>query len=123
MRLAPCHYTFQVFVHEDKLSGVLTQRSCDFPIGVPYNIAFYSGLIYMLAQQTGYRPYEFVHHAVDSHIYINQIEAVEEYLNRPEISCPKLNLRKASSITEYSVDDFDIQDYNPGLPIKIPVAV
>jgi thymidylate synthase len=123
MRLPPCHYTFQVFVHEDKLSGVLTQRSCDFPVGVPYDIAIYSGLIYMLAQQTGYYPYEFVHHTIDSHIYVNQIEAVEEYLSRPEIDCPKLNLKKAKDIDSYSIADFEIIDYNPGSTIKIPVAV
>lgn len=123
MRLAPCHYTFQVFVHEDKLSGVLTQRSCDFPVGVPYNIAFYSALIHLLAQQTGYRPYEFVHHTIDSHIYINQIEAVEEYLSRESVDCPKLNLKKAKDIGSYSLEDFEVVDYNPHPVIKIPVAV
>ena len=123
MRLAPCHYTFQVFVHEDKLSGVLTQRSCDFPVGVPYNICFYSALIHMLSQQTGYKPYEFVHHTIDSHIYVDQIEAVEEYLSRPKVDCPKLEVEPASDIDSYTMDNFKITDYNPQPVIKIPVAV
>lgn len=123
MRLAPCHYTFQVFVYEDNLSGVLTQRSCDFPVGVPYNICFYSALLYMLAQQTGLKPYEFVHNTIDSHIYVDQIEAVEEYLSRPQLDCPKLELEPAPDIDSYTIDNFKITDYNPQPIIKIPVAV
>lgn len=123
MRLPPCHYTFQVFVHDGKLSGLLTQRSCDFPIGIPANIQFYSALIYMLAQQCGYEPYEFVHSTVDSHIYVNQIEAVEEYLARPKSDSPKLKLNQAKDIYSYSLDDFELVDYNPLPKIEIPVAV
>ena len=123
MRLPPCHYTFQLYVHDDKLSGMLTQRSCDFPVGVPANVQFYSALIYMLAQQCGFVPYEFVHSTVDSHIYVDQISAVEEYLGRDKPNSPKLVLRKAASITEYGVDDFKVVDYNPLPTIKIPVAV
>ena len=123
MRLPPCHYTFQVFIHDDKMSGVLTQRSCDFPVGVPYNIAFYSALIYLLAQQTGYAPYEFVHHTIDSHIYVNQIEGVKEYLSREKMPCPKLILRKRDKIGEYNVDDFQLDNYNPQKVISFPVAV
>lgn len=122
-RLPPCHYTFQTFVHENKLSGILTQRSCDFPIGVPANIQFYSSLIYMLAQQTGLEPYEFIHNTSDSHIYANQIEAVEEYLARPKVDSPKMKLNKAKDIFSYKLDDFEIIDYNPLEAIKIPVAV
>lgn len=123
MKLPPCHYTFQVFVADGKLSGLLTQRSCDFPIGIPANIQFYSALIYMLAQQCGYEPYEFVHSTVDSHIYVNQIGAVEEYLARPKPDSPKLKLTKAEDIYSYKMQDFELVDYSPLDKIEIPVAV
>jgi len=123
MRLPPCHYTFQLYVSDNKLSGMLTQRSCDFPIGVPANIQFYSALIYMLAQQCGYEPFEFVHSTADSHIYVNQIPAVEEYLSREKPYSPKLQLNKAKDIYSYSVNDFVLLDYNPLEKIEIPVAV
>ena len=122
-RLPPCHYTFQVFVHEDKLTGMLTQRSCDFPIGIPANIQFYSALIYMLAQQTGLKPYEFVHTTADSHIYLNQMEAVEQYLSRPAGDSPKLKLNQAADILSYKPEDFELVDYKPQMAITIPVAV
>ncbi len=123
MRLAPCHYSFQVFVDEDRLSGMLTQRSCDFPIGVPANIQFYSALTYMLAQQVGLKPYEFVHSTADSHIYEDQVEQVEEYLSRPKPDSPKLELKKADDIESYTLDSFKIVNYNPESKINIPVAV
>lgn len=125
MRLPPCHYTFQVFTHEDKISGLLTQRSCDFPVGVPFNIAFYSALLYMLGQQTGFKPYEFVHSTVDSHIYADQIEAVEQYLERVKPNSPKLDIKKADDIFSYRPEDFELVKgtYSPLPPIKIPVAV
>jgi len=120
-----CHYTYQVFVDPDKgrLSGMLTQRSCDFPIGVPFNIAFYSALTMMLAQQTGYTPHEFVHSTVDSHIYLNQMEAVEEYLRRPKPDSPKLVIKAALDIFSYTMDSFEVVGYKPQPKIKIPVAV
>lgn len=123
MRLPPCHYTFQVFVNDGKLSGHLTQRSCDFPIGVPFNIAFYSALLYLLAQQCDLEPFEFVHTTVDSHIYVDQIEKVEEYLAREKPDSPKLVINKAPDIFSYKPHDFQIVDYHPQPKMEIPVAV
>lgn len=124
MRLPPCHYTFQIMIDDDgNMTGELTQRSCDFPIGVPANIQFYSALIYMIAQQTGYKPYEFVHSTVDSHIYADQMDAVKKYLDTPIIDSPKLVLNKAENIESYKMDDFKLEGFNSGPKIEIPVAV
>lgn len=124
MRLPPCHYCFHVFIDSQKrMSLLLNQRSCDFPVGVPANIQFYSALCYMLAQQTGYKPYQFIHHAEDAHIYLDQIDRVHEYLSREPKPSPKLTLNKAKDIFSYKVSDFVIQEYDPHPPIKMPVAV
>lgn len=124
MRLAPCHYSYQVLIDDEGLmTGMLTQRSCDFPVGVPANIQFYSALTMMLAQQTGFKAHEFVHSTADSHIYDDQIEAVEKYLAAPVVNSPRLAIRKALDITSYQLDDFEVTEYNPGPKIEIPVAV
>lgn len=123
MRLPPCHVLFQLFVHENKLSGQLYQRSCDFPVGVPFNIAFYSAMIHVLAQQSGLEPYEFVWTGGDCHIYEDQVEGVEEYLSRSKPDSPRLILKPADSISEYTPEHFAIEDYNPQPRITIPVAV
>ncbi len=124
MRLPPCHYCFHVFIDTKKrMTLLLNQRSCDFPVGVPANIQFYSALCYMLAQQTGYTPYQFIHHCEDAHIYVDQVDQVKEYLSREAKPSPVLKLNKADSIFGYKMDDFVIEDYNPHPSIRIPVAV
>lgn len=123
-RLPPCHYTFQIFIDDEgRMSGHLTQRSCDWIIGVCANIQFYSALTCMIAQQTGYKPYEFIHEGVDAHIYWDQIDAVKQYLETPVIDSPKLVLNKAEDIYSYKTEDFVLEDFNCGPKIEIPVAV
>lgn len=124
MKLPPCHYTYQVMVDDNgEMTGSLTQRSCDFFIGIPANIQFYSTLTMMLAQQTGYKATEFVHYMVDSHIYYDQIPAVEEYLSLPSYDCPNLTINKADDIYSYKLSDFNLSDYQCGPVVKAPVAV
>ncbi len=124
VKLPTCHYAFQVLVdNQDRLTGVLTQRSGDMLPGVCANKIFYSAFLYMIGQQTGLKPYELVHHIANAHIYVNQLEAAQEYLARPEIGSPKLILNKAEDIFSYKLEDFVIEGYNPGPVIKVPVAV
>jgi len=124
MRLPPCHFVFQLLIDDERrMTGIMVQRSCDFPVGVPANIQFYSALTKMIAQQTDCYPFEFVHVTHDSHIYWDQIEAVEQYLETPYVDSPKLEIRKAADIYSYTPEDFVLTDFNPGPKIDIPVAV
>lgn len=124
VKLPTCHYAFQVLVDsEDRMTGILTQRSGDWLPGVSANIFFYSAFMYMIGQQTGYRPYELVHNVGSAHIYINQIDAAKEYLDRSEISSPKLVLKKADDIFKYNLENFVVENYKFGLPIKVPISV
>lgn len=124
MRLPPCHMMYQVLVDDERrLTGMMYQRSADFPIGIPANIQFYSALTMMIAQQTDCIPHEFVHVTADSHIYADQIEAVEKYLATPLVDSPKLAINKAVDIFSYKPEDFKVTDYTPGPKIEIPVAV
>lgn len=124
MRLPPCHMMYQVLVDDDRnLTGIMYQRSCDFPIGVPANIQFYSALTAMIAQQTDCVAKEFVHVTADSHIYGDQIEAVKRYLDLPKTESPRLKINKAADIFSYEPEDFVISDCHQGPKIDIPVAV
>ena len=53
MALPPCHLLFQFYVINEQLSCQLYQRSADSFLGVPFNIASYSLLTHMVAQQCG----------------------------------------------------------------------
>jgi thymidylate synthase len=124
MRLPPCHLYYQVTVDDaGRLTGFLNQRSCDFPVGVPANIQFYAALTCMVAQQAGFEPHELVHSTVDSHIYEDQVAAVEAYLATGPVPSPRLVLNRAADIFSYKVEDFALEDFKSGPKIDIPVAV
>lgn len=123
MALPPCHLLFQLYVADGKLSCQLYQRSADMFLGVPFNIASYSALTHMLAQQAGLKVGEFIWTGGDCHIYDNHREQVLTQLSREPRPYPQLTLRKASSIFDYDFDDFTIEGYDPHPAIRGEVAV
>ena len=123
MALPPCHALFQFYVADGKLSCQLYQRSCDMFLGVPFNIASYSLLTLMMAQQTGLEPGEFVWTGGDCHVYDNHIDQVLEQLSRTPYSYPQIRIRKADSLFDYDYRDFKVVGYQHHPTIKAPVAV
>ena len=124
MALPPCHCLFQFYVANGKLSCQLYQRSCDIFLGVPFNIASYSLLTHMIAQQCDLDVGDFVWTGGDCHIYKNHFEQVELQLSRTPRACPKLVIgRRRASIFDYKFEDFVIESYDPWPHIKAPIAV
>ncbi|AVM00458.1 thymidylate synthase [Gordonia iterans] len=123
MALPPCHAFFQFYVAEGKLSCQLYQRSADLFLGVPFNIASYALLTHMMAQQAGLDVGDFVWTGGDCHIYDNHVDQVREQLSREAFQYPKLELRQADSIFDYSYDDVRVVGYESHPAIKAPVAV
>jgi thymidylate synthase len=124
MALQPCHALFQFYVSDDRLSCQLYQRSADVFLGVPFNIASYSLLTHMLAQQCDLEVGDFVWTGGDCHIYDNHRDQVEEQLSRDPYPYPTLQLRRRpSSIFDYEFEDFEVLDYQHHPAIRAPVAV
>jgi thymidylate synthase len=124
MALPPCHALFQFYVAEGRLSCQLYQRSADFFLGVPFNIASYALLTHLVAQQTGYLPGEFIWTGGDVHLYTNHLEQARLQLTRQPYPLPQLRiLRKPDSIFDYRPDDFEIVNYQCHPAIKAPIAV
>jgi thymidylate synthase len=124
MKLPPCHLLFQFNVTGGRLSCQLYQRSCDIFLGVPFNIASYSLLTYMVAQQCDLAPGDFVWTGGDCHIYHNHMEQVREQLSRTPYPYPQLRLaRRPASISDYQFEDFEIVGYQAHPSIAAPVAV
>nr|WP_281196845.1 thymidylate synthase [Nocardia altamirensis] len=123
MALAPCHAFFQFYVADGRLSCQLYQRSADLFLGVPFNIASYALLTYMVAQQTELVPGDFIWTGGDCHIYDNHLDQVNEQLTRDPYPFPTLHLRPAPTLFDYAYDDVEVVDYQHHPAIKAPVAV
>lgn len=125
--LPPCHTLFQFYVLDGKLSCQLYQRSADYVLGVPFNIASYALLTHMIAQQCELDVGDFVHTFGDAHLYqdhINDPAIVQEQLSRTPRKKPKLVIkRKPESLFDYKFDDFEVVDYDPYPAIRAAVSI
>jgi thymidylate synthase len=124
MALPPCHVMYQFYVADGRLSCMLTQRSGDWFLGVPYNFASVAFLTHMIAQQVGLEPGEIIHSIGDAHLYSNHVEQARLQLSREARALPRLVVRRRpESIFDYRFEDFDIVGYDPHPSIAAPIAI
>lgn len=124
MALPPCHTMFQFYVANGKLSCQLYQRSADFFLGVPFNIASYALLTMMMAKECDLQPGDFIWTGGDTHLYHNHFEQAREQLSRTPRALPVMTIkRKAPSLFDYEFEDFELTGYDPYPAIKAPIAV
>ncbi|NXO94223.1 TYSY synthase, partial [Certhia brachydactyla] len=120
MALPPCHALCQFYVLNGELSCQLYQRSGDMGLGVPFNIASYSLLTYMIAHVTGLE----VGYLIILFILLYTVSLLSFQLQREPRPFPKLRiLREIKDISDFKAEDFQIEDYNPHPPIKMEMAV
>jgi thymidylate synthase len=100
------------------------QRSADFFLGVPFNIASYALLTHMIAQVCYLEVGDLIISFGDAHIYNNHIEQVKEQLSRKPLPLPHIVLNsEVTSITEFEMTDVELVDYQSHESIKAPMAV
>jgi len=131
-KLPPCHYSFAFNVSGNKLNCHLTQRSGDIALGIPFNLAAYSMLTQIIAQEVNLEPGFFAHTIVDAHIYVadkgsptekfDHLEGLKEQLKRTPTHLPQLKIAH-KPIDELTFEDFELLNYNPQNKIKFEVAV
>ena len=92
MTLPPCHYGFQCYVNDGKLSLMWNQRSVDVFLGLPFNIASYGLLLLLLCEETGYKPGELIGNLGDVHLYKNHLQQVHEQIKREPFKLPVVDL-------------------------------
>ena len=124
MALVPCHTLFQFYVSDGKLSCQMYQRSCDFFIGAPFNIASYALLTHMIAQVCDLQVGEYIHTFGDLHLYKNHVNQAITQLAREPRPLPRLELNPSiKNIDDFKYEDIKLIGYNPHPPIKAEVAV
>jgi thymidylate synthase len=122
MALPPCHLLFQFYVVNGRLDCQLYQRSADIALGVPFNIASYSLLMMMIAQECNLTPGIFTHTMGDAHIYLNHIEGVKLQFTRDPLPLPTVKIAN-KPFWELKFEDFTLENYQHHPFIKFEVAV
>ena len=124
MALPPCHMMSQFYVNNGKLSCHMYQRSADFGLGIPFNIASYALFTHMIAQVCNLEVGDLIISIGDAHIYQNHIEQIKEQLAREPFPLPTLKLNPdISVITDFDMDDIELVDYQCHASIPMPMAV
>jgi thymidylate synthase len=131
-KLPPCHYSFAFNVSAGKLNCHLTQRSGDIALGIPFNLAAYSLLTQIIAQETNLGLGFFAHSIVDAHIYhaekgsamekYDHLDGLKKQILREPLPLPELKIAK-KPIDNLKFDDFELINYNYHDKIKFEVAV
>lgn len=114
MRLPPCYLYFQFFVENDKLNMFVLQRSGDLFLGIPYDVALFTKILLYVSALTEYKPNLLEIQIIDAHIYNNQIESIDKYLQQPIFAQPTY---------KYSLSELKIINYNHGPVITAKIAV
>jgi thymidylate synthase len=124
MALPPCHILCQFNVHDgNKLSCCMMQRSSDFFLGIPFNVASYSLLTHLIAKHCGLEAYEFVHFMGNCHIYENAIDACKLQITRTPYPFPTISIKEVrENISDYTIDDFILENYQSHEAIKVAMV-
>ena len=120
MVLPPCHYGFQCYVNDGKLSLLWNQRSVDTFLGLPFNIASYGTLLLLLCEETNLEPGELIGNLGDTHLYNNHLEQAQEQILRTPFKLPTIKLSNVDILKgEF---DYEIKDYEYHPTIKAPLS-
>ena len=120
MTLPPCHYGFQCYVVDGKLSLMWSQRSVDTFLGLPFNIASYGMLLMLLCKETGYEPGDLIGNLGDTHLYNNHIEQAKEQVSRDGFDLPTIKLSNVDILNgEF---DYELINYTSATAIKAPIS-
>ena len=120
MTLPPCHYGFQCYVADGKLSLMWNQRSVDTFLGLPFNIASYGILLLLLCEETGYEPGDLIGNLGDVHLYNNHIEQALTLVERDTLVPPTLEVSNVDILNgEF---DYELKGYESHPSIKAPLS-
>ena len=120
MTLPPCHYGFQCYVADGKLSLMWSQRSVDTFLGLPFNIASYGMLLMLLCKETGYEPGDLIGNLGDVHLYNNHWEQAKEQISRDGFDLPTIKLSNVNILNgEF---DYQLINYHFRPSIKAPLS-
>lgn len=129
--LPSCVWSSEWDVTDGYINMWVHQRSCDVPLGLPFNVTQYATLLSLISHVTGLKPGTIDWSIKDAHIYVNQVDGIKEQIKRfdenPDIKAPKLWINE--EIKDFykfdnskELKDIKVVNYEHMGPIKFPIA-
>ena len=133
--LPSCVWNSQWNLTDGRLNLLVTSRSSDVPLGLPFNIVQYAVLCYLIAHCVGAEPGQFTFITNDAHIYENQIDGIKEQIARYDKAIKEETLPKAPKLwlnpdindfyafdNSRALKDIKLEDYEHLGVIRMPVT-
>ena len=129
--LPSCVWCSEWDVTDGKVNMMVHQRSCDVPLGLPFNVTQYAVLLSMIAQCTDLKPGTIDWSIKDAHIYVNQVEGIKEQIERgdtlEDLPAPELWLNpEVKDFYEFDnskeLKDIKVRKYNHHGKISFPIS-
>lgn len=133
--LPSCVWNSQWNLIDGRLNALVTSRSSDVPLGLPFNVVQYSVLCCLIAHVIGVKPGQLTFITNDAHIYENQIDGIKEQIARYDEAIKNGALPKAPKLwinpeikDFYAFDnsrelkDIKLENYKNLGVIKMPVT-
>lgn len=114
MALPPCYLYFQFFVENNKLNMFVLQRSGDMFLGVPYDAALFSMILLYISKECNLKANKIEINIIDAHVYKNQIEPINEYLNQQIYNLPEY---------KFINNNIELTNYKHGKIITSQIAI
>ena len=129
--LPSCVWSSEWDVTNGHLNCWVHQRSCDVPLGLPFNVTQYATLLCLIAHCTGLKPGKMYWSIKDAHIYVNQVDGIKEQIERyetlPDLPAPKLWINP--EVTDFfkidnskDITDIKVVGYEHHGKISFPIA-
>ena len=129
--LPSCVWSSEWDVTDGKLNCWVHQRSCDVPLGLPFNVTQYATLLCLIAHCTGLKPGKMYWSIKDAHIYVNQVDGIKEQIERyetlPDLPAPELWINP--EVTDFfkidnskDIVDIKVKNYKHHGKISFPIA-
>ena len=114
----------QANIPKRAISLMFNMRSTDVGLGLSFNLSSYGLLLMMIAKQVNMVPDELIYNGGDVHLYLNHIEPIKEQLTREPYELPtvKISDRVVNDISEYTLDDITLENYQSHPSIKMPLS-
>jgi thymidylate synthase len=106
------------------ISLMFNMRSTDVGLGLSFNLSSYGLLLMMIAKQVNMVPEELIYNGGDVHLYLNHIEPIKEQLTREPYELPTVKISNSvvNDISEYTLDDIILENYQSHPTIKMQLS-